>query len=277
MINPRNPLLGFYKAVIQRETRKLFKQKDKLASAMVRPFLWLWVIGGGMQALAGPDYVPRLIPGIVAMALLFGGMVGGLSIAFDKDAGTMRLLVTSPVRHVHVLLSKALAAAVAALVQTTLLLALLALFEGLYHALSLVDVNLRLALPWTGYLSLPNLKLFLPVLLMCSVTCGLLGVAVGVAAKTIDSFAVMMNFVIFPLYFLSGALYPIAPMPTLARWAATINPFTYCVDLLRHVFNSHAEFGVLQSLTYLTLSGVVMLAWSVWRFSRNGAALPLQY
>lgn len=277
MNRQRSPLGGFYTAVIQRETRKLFKQKDKLASAMVRPFLWLWVIGGGMQALAGPDYVARLIPGIVAMALLFGGMVGGLSIAFDKDAGTMRLLVTSPVRHVHVLLSKALAAAVAALVQSALLLALLALFEGVYHALSLMDVNLRLALPWTGYLSLPKFTLLVPVLLICSITCGLLGVAVGVAAKTIDSFAVMMNFVIFPLYFLSGALYPIAPMPTLARWAASINPFTYCVDLLRHVFSSHAEFGVVQSLTYLTLSGAVMLGWSVWRFSRNGAALPLQH
>lgn len=268
-------LIQFYSAVITRETYKLLKQKDKLASAMVRPFLWLWIIGGGMQALAGQDYMARLVPGIVGMSLLFGGMVGGLSIAFDKDAGTMRLLVTSPVRHVHVLLAKAVSAAIAALLQTGLLLAALALFEGLYWLLHSFGLDLRVALPWTGYLQWPNLLLLLPVLCLSAMSCGLLGVAVGVSAKTIDSFAVMMNFVIFPLFFLSGALYPIAPMPTLARWAASVNPFTYCVDLLRHVFTSHAEFAISHSILVLLASGLVMLIFSHWRFSQNGAALPL--
>lgn len=268
-------IFKFYSAVITRETRKLLKQKDKLASAMVRPFLWLWIIGGGMQALAGPDYIARLIPGIVGMSLLFGGMVGGLSIAFDKDSGTMRLLVTSPVRHVHVLLAKSISAAIAALVQTGLLLAALALFEGLYWLLQSMEINLQVILPWTGYLTWPNLPLLLPVLCLSAISCGLLGVAVGVTAKTIDSFAVMMNFVIFPLFFLSGALYPIAPMPALARWAASINPFTYSVDLLRHVFTSHAEFAMIHSMGYLLASALLMLAFSLWRFSQNGAALPL--
>jgi ABC-2 type transport system permease protein len=161
------------------------------------------------------------------------------------------------------------------MVQTGLLLAALAFFEGAYWLLHAFDINLRMVLPWTGYLTWPNMLLLLPVLCLSAISCGLLGVAVGVTAKTIDSFAVMMNFVIFPLFFLSGALYPIAPMPALARWAASINPFTYCVDLLRHVFTSHAEFAVAHSMAYLLASALLMLAFSLWRFSKNGAALPL--
>ena len=180
--------------------------------------------------LPAPGWTPVWLGGGVGMTLLFGGMVGGLSVAFDKDAGTMRLLVTSPVRHVHVLLAKALSAAVAALLQTFLLLLALAFFEGLYWLLQHFGFDLRAVLPWTGYLMWPNLALVLPVLCVSAISCGLLGVAVGVTAKTIDSFAVMMNFVIFPLFFLSGALYPIAPMPTLARWVASISqPVADCV------------------------------------------------
>lgn len=101
-------LMHFYWAVIRRESQKLLKQRDRLAAAMVRPVLWLWIIGGGMQALAGGDYTARLLPGIVGMTLLFGGMVGGLSIALDKDAGTMRLLVTAPVKTYHILIDPAM-------------------------------------------------------------------------------------------------------------------------------------------------------------------------
>ena len=108
-------LMHFYWAVIRRESQKLLKQRDRLAAAMVRPVLWLWIIGGGMQALAGGDYTARLLPGIVGMTLLFGGMVGGLSIALDKDAGTMRLLVTAPVKTYHILIAKTLGAAIGAI------------------------------------------------------------------------------------------------------------------------------------------------------------------
>ncbi len=79
-------LSAFYRAVIGREWHKMLRQKDRLASSLVRPVLWLWVIGGGMSALAGPDYMVRLLPGIIAMALLFGGMIGGMSLALDKES-----------------------------------------------------------------------------------------------------------------------------------------------------------------------------------------------
>lgn len=269
-------LIHFYSAVIKRETRKMLKQRDRLAAAMVRPVLWLWVIGGGMQALAGPDYTARLLPGIVGMTLLFGGMVGGLSIAFDKDAGTMRLLVTSPFATYHVLFAKALAAALAALVQMAMLAGVLVAFELGYLALMPLGLDVSALLPWVGKTAIPNVLILLPSLALAALSCGTLGVLVGSFAKSIDGFAVMMNFVIFPIFFFSGALYPTQPMPLLAQWIANINPFTYSVDLLRHAFDSHAEFTITTSAIILVCTTVIMLAVGSRQFSRSGASVPLQ-
>lgn len=271
-----NDLLFFYRAVVIRETRKMLKQRDRLAAAMVRPLLWLWVIGGGMQALAGQDYTSRLLPGIVGMTLLFGGMVGGLSIAFDKDAGTMRLLVTSPVKSHHVLIAKALAAGFSALIQVGLLIAVLVLLELLSMGLTGFGLDVAYIFPWVGATQLPQLPTLLMALLVGAFSCGTLGVLCGVFAKSIDGFAVMMNFVIFPLFFFSGALYPLEPMPAIAKSIALINPFSYTVDLLRHAFNSHAELAIATSLGFLILSSLVMLIIGTWKFSQSGASVPLQ-
>lgn len=270
-------LAEFYVAVVRRETRKLMNQRDRLAAAMVRPILWLWVIGGGMQALAGTDYTSRLLPGIVGMTLLFGGMVGGLSIALDKDAGTMRLLVTAPVKTHHVLVAKTLGAAIAALVQAGLLIVLLLALEGLFTLMLPMGLNLQQVLPWVGKVVWPDLHILLSAALLGAFSCAALGVLCGTFAKSIDGFAVMMNFVIFPVFFFSGALYPIDPMPGLAKWVALFNPFSYCVDLLRQAFESHAEFSVLFSTLVLCASVVVMLALATWKFSRSGAAVPLSH
>ncbi|MFN4044775.1 ABC transporter permease [Limnobacter sp.] len=268
-------LMHFYWAVIRRESQKLLKQRDRLAAAMVRPVLWLWIIGGGMQALAGGDYTARLLPGIVGMTLLFGGMVGGLSIALDKDAGTMRLLVTAPVKTHHILIAKTLGAAIGALVQMGLLITLLLALEGLYTLLFPLGFDLQDVLPWVGRTLWPELHVLLPGAALAAMTCAALGVLCGTFAKSIDGFAVMMNFVIFPVFFFSGALYPIDPMPALARWVALVNPFSYCVDLLRHAFSSHAEFGLMFATLVLVGATVAMLIVATWKFSQSGAAVPL--
>lgn len=267
----------FYRAVLLRDLRKLFRQRDRLASAMVRPLLWLWVIGGGMQALAGGDYSTRLLPGILAMTILFGAMVGGLSIALDKDAGTMRLLVTAPVHAFHVLLSKTLAATIAGMVHAGLLGVVLLGLEGLNLALQPLGLPLDVWLAWVGHLSIPDAATLLSAAVLCAFSCASLGVLCGVFTRSLDGFAVMMNFVIFPVFFFSGALYPTQSMPGLARVMAQANPFTYGVDLMRHAFNSHGEYGVAWSMGILLASGPLLLALAYWRYRQGGAAVPLQH
>lgn len=269
-------IFNFYKAVLTRETRKILLQKDRLLASLVRPLLWLWVIGGGMQALAGADYSARLLPGILAMTVLFGGMIGGLSIAFDKDAGTMRLLVTSPVHTIHALISKTLAAAIGALMQLLLLLTVLGLLELLFLLGQALQLDLQQALPWVGKLSLPSSPgLLLAVVLSC-LCCAAVGVLCGAMAKSVDGFALMMNFVIFPMFFFSGALYPIEPMPTLAKWIALLNPFSYCVDLFRHALGSHAEFSISLDCAVLLAASIACTMLATWRFQRSGATVSIQ-
>lgn len=270
-------VMAFYRAVIGREWHKMLRQKDRLASALVRPLLWLWVIGGGMSALAGPDYIVRLLPGIVAMTLLFGGMVGGMSLALDKDAGTMRLLVSAPVRGVHVLLAKCIAAAINAGMQCALLLFILLLLDGIYSALhAWVDVavadGLRALLPWVGRTQWPTVHGLLAASAVSALCCAALGLLCGVMTKTIDGFAVMMNFVIFPVFFFSGALYPVNGMPVLARWLSLCNPFTYVVDLIRHVFGVVPEHALWMDVSAVAAGTLILLAIAAWRFSRSGAA-----
>ena len=188
----------------------------------------------------------------------------------------MRLLVTSPVKSHHVLLAKALAAGLGALIQLGLLTLMLGFLEVLGIALELLQWDLSLVFPWVGQTSWPNLALLIPFLVIAAFSCGTLGVLCGVFAKSIDGFAVMMNFVIFPLFFFSGALYPLAPMPAVAKAVALANPFSYTVDLLRHAFASHAEMSIHTSLSFLGASSIVMLIVATWRFRKSGAAVPLQ-
>ncbi|MCQ8896663.1 ABC transporter permease [Limnobacter humi] len=269
-------ITAFYRAVLSRELRKLIRQRDRLAASLVRPLLWLWVIGGGLQALAGADYNIRLLPGVMAMTMLFGGMIGGLSIALDKDAGTMRLLVTAPVHPVHVLLSKTCAATIGALVQASLLGLVLVLLEGLNWALHRLGLSLTPWFGWVGQFTLPHLGLLALGTALCAFTCAALGVLCGVFSKTIDGFAVLMNFVIFPVFFFSGALYPTHGMPAAARLVAQLNPFTYGVDLLRHAWASHAEYPVAFSVWILVGSALLLLGVAHWKYRLGGAAYPLQ-
>ena len=272
-------LMHFYRALIVRDVRKIFRQRDRLASAMVRPFLWLWIIGSGMSALAGDDYITRLVPGIVAMTILFGAMIGGMSIALDKDAGTMRLLVTAPVSTIHLFFAKTVSAMVAGLVQASLLLTSLVIVEcicDVIHLTGVSKVDINAVIPWAFHIALPQLDLLTLAGVTGGLSCAAIGLACGAWSRTIDGFAVMMNFVIFPVFFFSGALYPTQSMPALARYITQINPFTYAVDLFRHSWGLHPEYTVTGSMAYLLVSSVVILVFAKIRFDHGGTTVAIQ-
>ncbi len=271
-------LLYFYLASVQRDVRKTLRQRDRLAASLVRPLLWLWVIGGGMAAMAGPHYIERLVPGIIGMSLLFGAMVGGLSIAFDKDAGTMRLLVTAPVGTSHVIGAKIISATLVALLQTLLLMAVLATLEAgayVWTHFGLPLESLQAWLPWAGTLRVESWPWFALATGMGGLVCACLGVWCAVIAKSIDSFAVMMNFVIFPVFFFSGAMYPTHTMPVLARWVSQINPFTYVVDMLRAAVGLPTEYGQWISAGYLFAACAIIATLAIYQFTRHGGALVI--
>lgn len=254
------------KALIGREMSKLFRQRGRLLSALVRPLIWLLVIGSGIGSMLGEGeggYSKFLAPGIIAMTLLFGSLMASLTLVYDKELGIMRMLMIAPFPHYQIVIGKLIAATLAGLVQGILLIALLLLL---------------------GYLKLSAALLaLLAAMVATALACAALGVLIAVFAKALENFAVIMNFVIFPVFFLSGALYPVDPLPPALRLIATANPFSYGVDLLKHALQRNTlppfepDFTVATDLVVLIVFTLIAVAIACLRFSLEAGYAPLAH
>ena len=213
-------------AVLYREVLKLARQRTRLLASMVRPMIWLLVIGSGFGAVLGGSgglsYQQFLAPGVLGMTMLFGAMLSALTMVYDKESGVMRMLVIAPFPHYWIVIVKTLSAVVAALLQAVMLLVLLALL---------------------GYLRFSSIDLALLVagLVLVPFACAAIGMLAAAFTRTLDNFAAVMNFVIFPVFFLSGSLYPITQLPPWLKAVAMLNPYTYGVDLLKHALLGGVE------------------------------------
>ncbi len=219
--------LRAFAAVARRELTRFVNQKGRLASAVVRPALWLIVVGAGFQDVLGVSITPPyetyityqvyMVPGLIGIVLLFQGMQSSLWMVYDREMGVMRLLLTAPLPRWYLLLCKLLAGVLLSVLQASVFM-VVALAVG-------IDV------PLWGFLYA------LPALVAAGIMMGALGLALSVMIRQLENFAGTMNFVIFPMFFLSTALYPLWRLQESgADWLALIaqlNPFTYGVELVR--------------------------------------------
>lgn len=251
-------------AVIEREVTRLFRQRTRLAAGMARPLIWLFVIGAGFGAVFErgdlADYQYFLVPGVVGMTMLFGAMLAALGTVHDKELGVMRMLVIAPFEHYWIVVAKVLSAALVAAIQALALLAVLAVLGYL-----------------RGGVSAPLLA---AGLVGTSLACAGIGMVVATFSRTLENFAAVMNFVIFPVFFLSGSLYPVQMLPEALRLAAMLNPYSYGVDLLKHAVLARgsvlaADFSVAADLAVLVIFTAGATALACWRFSRETAHEPL--
>lgn len=227
---PRLPhALRALRAIVVRELLKFSMQYGRLISALVRPLLWLAVFAAGFRTVFGVSIVPPydtyvpydvyIAPGLIGMVLLFSGMQSSLAMVYDREMGLMRLLLTAPLPRPWLLFAKLTATAMLSLAQ----------------ALAFVAIAwvLGTELPLFGTTALHALVAMLGAALML----GALGLLLSVHIKQLENFAGAMNFVIFPMYFISSALYPLWKLQESgAQWVyylAVVNPFTYAVEWIR--------------------------------------------
>jgi ABC-2 type transport system permease protein len=217
------------RAIVWRELLKFSRQYGRLVSALVRPLLWLAVFAAGFRNVFGvaivepyDTYIPYdlyIAPGLVGMVLLFNGMQSSLAMVYDREMGLMRLLLTAPLPRAWILLSKITATAVLSLAQAA--------------AFVIVAALLGSALPVFG----PQTPMVLLSAVCAALMLGSLGLLLSVHIKQLENFAGTMNFVIFPMYFLSTALYPLWKLEESgADWVyrvAQVNPFTHAVEWMR--------------------------------------------
>ena len=220
--------------IVFRELLRFVKQKERFLSALVRPLIWLFVFAAGFRAALGIAIIPPyetyilyevyITPGLIGMIQLFNGMQSSLSMVYDREMGSMRILLVSPLPRWYLLLSKLLAGVFVSILQVYVFLAIAWFYE--------------IQAPLEGYLWL------LPALMLSGLMLGALGLLLSSFIKQLENFAGVMNFVIFPMFFMSTALYPLWKLQESSAWLyklAEYNPFSQAIEFLR--FAMYAQFN----------------------------------
>lgn len=246
------PWLRCMAAIIWRESLRFVHQKERFLSALVRPLIWLVVFAAGFRAALGLSITPPyqtyiqyqvyIVPGLCAMIQLFNGMQSSLAVVYDREMGSMRLLLTAPFPRWWLFFSKLLAGTCVSLLQV--------------YAFLLIAALYGIRFPLLGYLAV------FPALVMSGLMLGALGLILASHIRQLENFAGIMNFVIFPMFFLSSALYPLWKMAESSialRDICALNPFTHAVETIR--FSLYQQVSVPALLWLLaTLAAFLLIA-----------------
>ncbi|MGV8989569.1 MAG: ABC transporter permease [Cypionkella sp.] len=257
------PWLTALEVIVTREALRFLQQRGRFLAALVRPLVWLVVFAAGFRAALGLSIIPPyqtyityevyIVPGLCGMIQLFNGMQSSLSLVYDQEMGSMRLLLTSPLPRWWLLFCKLLAGVAVSILQVAVFLAIAA--------------AIGIVMPSRGYI------LVLPALVVSGLMLGALGLLISSTIRQLENFAGVMNFVIFPVFFLSSALYPLwkmAESSPLLHDICALNPFTHAVELIRF-----ALYGQLNgiALLWVSVSFAVFLAGALWGYDPARAML----
>jgi len=226
--------LRCFAGITAREWRRFLNQRGRFFSALVRPLVWLAIFATGFHFVLGVSIIPPyetyipypvyIAPGLIAMILLFNGMLISLSMVYDREMGSMRILMVSPLPRWFLLTAKLLAGCVLSVIQAYAFLVIALLWD--------------ITPPWYGYIAV------LPALVLSGLMMGALGLLLSSAIRQLENFASVMNFVIFPMFFASSALYPlwhVKEASLLLYYVCQANPFTHAVELIRFALYGRLE------------------------------------
>jgi len=263
-----------------RDVVKFFRDRTRLASSFVMPFMFLILFGNGMggaikslmasgrvpAGLAGFDFVKFMFPGIIGMTVFNTAIFSALSIVQDREFGFMKEIMVSPVPRVHIVLGKTLGGATVALLQGLLMF---------------------LFVPFIGIKLNPGIVLrVIPAIFLVAFTISSIGILVASRLKTAQGFQMIIQLLVFPMLFLSGAYFPLNGMPGWMNIIVKLNPLTYAVDLfkkiileydkmpevLRQAMGLNLQVGghlvtAANEAGFIALFGAVMIVLAMWSFS----------
>jgi ABC-2 type transport system permease protein len=242
---------GIY-ALWKREQIRFFRAKSRVIGSLGMPFFFLAILGTGLSnAFALPmqgNYLDFITPGIIGMVLMFGSMFSGIIVLMDRQFGFLKETLVAPISRPSIVIGKALGGATTAMVQGIIIM-VVAFFLG---------VNFQIG----------NFLLLLLFMMMISVMFVSLGIAIASKMEDMHGFQLIMNFLIMPLFFLSGALFPLSTAPDLIRAISMFDPLTYGVNGLRYILLGYADipfticFGVILAFT------AAFMAIAIYSFNR---------
>jgi ABC-2 type transport system permease protein len=236
-----------------RQMKRYFRSRSRVLGAIGQPILFLLALGYGIGAVykkAGQgNYLEFLVPGIIIQTLLFSGVFWGIQILFDKRFGFLKEMLVAPVSRLRILMGNALGGATISMIQAVLVFV----------------ISIGLGFRPYNWVYIP---LAFAIMLVISVALTSFGAGIASMVEDFQGFQGINNFLIFPLFFLSSALYPLNNVPRFLEIIGNINPLSYCVDALRYTLINQSHFGIWKDLTVLAITLVLTVAFAVNRFNR---------
>ncbi len=259
------------KIVWRRELIRYFSDRLRIVTTLVQPLLFLFVLGSGLQQLSSPgthgvNLKTFIFPGILAISVLFTAMFSAASIVWDREFGFLREMMVAPVRRSSIVIGKCIGGATVASMQGVIVLCLAGAVHVPYNALMIIEI------------------IALQMLLAFTVTA--FGVMLAVRIQQMQSFMGVMQMVITPMFFISGALFPASGLPGWLTVLNRLDPLTYAVDPMRRIVFSHLHLSVaaqhalnsgitwwgyrvptLVEAAVILVLGLAMLSVAIWEFS----------
>jgi ABC-2 type transport system permease protein len=242
------------KGIVWREGLRFLHQRERFVSALVRPLVWLFIFAAGFRQVLGVSIIPPyetyvlyevyITPGLMVMIQLFNGMQSSMSMVYDREMGNMRTLLVSPLPRWFLLLSKLIAGTLVSILQVYTYLVIAWFWE--------------VEAPPIGYVTV------LPALILSGLMLGALGMLLSSLIKQLENFSGVMNFVIFPMFFASSALYPLWRVKEASPWlyrVCELNPFTHAVELVRFALYGQVDIfslAIVLGCTMLFMGGAIV-------------------
>jgi len=236
-----------------RQMKKYRRSGVRMFLSIVQPLVYFLALGYGFNSIfekAGQgSYVQFIVPGVIAQTILFTCIFWGANIIFDKQFGFLKETLVAPVSRTLVMMGSALGGATIGVIQGVILF-IIALIFG-FHPYSWLEVFVTI--------------IFMVMLALAMVS---FSSAVGAVVNDMPGFMAVTNFLVVPLFFLSGSMYPLNDIPGVMKVIASINPLSYAVDAMRATLINQSHFGLTTDFIVMSITLVVLFGFSVYRFKR---------
>jgi ABC-2 type transport system permease protein len=236
-----------------RELKKYLRSRAQIVASIGQPLMYLAVLGFGLGPVfrrAGQgSYLQFMAPGVIGMTVLFTAMFSGIAMLWDRQFGFLKETLVAPVPRVQIMIGRTLGGATVALLQGVIIFA----------------VTLLVGFRPASALAVPVAFL---IIALIAVVFAALATAIGSSLKEMAGFQMVMNFLVMPLWFLSGALYPLQGLPAALAVLTRVDPLTYGIDGVRGMMIGVTHFGVAVDVAVLLGVGVLFVIAGAWRFSK---------
>jgi len=236
-----------------REIKKYFRSKSRIIGSLGQPILFLFALGFGLgpvfQKAGQGDYIQFLVPGIISMSILFLAIFSGISVIWDRQFGFLKETLVAPVPRWQIMLGRTLGGATVAILQGLIVFAISFL------------AGFRIVNP----MAMPLAFVYMALIALIFTA---LGTAIASVLEDMHGFQLIMNFLVMPIFFLSGALFPLTNLPKILNILVRLDPLSYGVDGLRGTLEGISQFGLLTDFCVLSVVMLVFIAIGSWLFNK---------